>query len=226
MDTHAIPDPTSVRLPRVQAQYAADRRAAREVFGDAQPCAMGVMILNERPAGGGEADEPVLGDNRYPYLHFADQQVLRHRLLTPVQHVPDLAALRRSRPDAWTAFHRRADELRAAGCAVFVHGAGSGAMSVAAHVHAHVFELGDKLTRVAYDRASGSVEIWAGETCLVDEPNPAARSWDVRPWFPEPSACDARYEEVFGAPVSGAGAREPMGGAGARAARATPGGAA
>lgn len=171
----------------------------------------------------GDDGHPVLGDNLYPYLHFADQQVLRHWLLTPVQHVPDLSTLRRISPAAWEAFHSAIDALRESGAAVFIHGGGSAAMSVAAHVHAHVMDLGEKLTHVEYDQDSGRVAIRAGDHWLVDTPaeGPAAAAvgaaaaagsdcavseygtglpagWQPVPWYPEPSACDDRYEQVIG----------------------------
>lgn len=203
----ALP-PTASRAPQVQAQYAYDRACERKLFGEHSPCAMGKMVFDVcgEQVSDERAEKPVLGHNRYPYAHFADQEVLSHRLLTPVQHVPDLSSLRDLHPAAWEAFHVQADELREAGMAVFIHGGGSQAMSVAAHVHAHVFELGDKLTAFHYDQATGELAVRAGGHWIVKQEagsDPVeellAHGWTPHPWEPQASHCDDRYAEVIAA---------------------------
>lgn len=187
---------TSVRHPAVQAQYAHDVAAEKAVFGAVRPCAMGKMILRES-APDADPHDPVLGENLYPYVHFADQEVLRHQLLTPRAHVPDLTRLLDSDPEAWRRFHLRVDLLRKEGRAVFIHGLGSAAMSVAAHLHAHVFTLGEKIEHFDYDPEAGRVRIRAGGRWLVDTVNENSVPAPT-PWEPEPSACDRLFEERFG----------------------------
>ncbi|WP_349828226.1 hypothetical protein [Brevibacterium litoralis] len=188
---------TSVRHPAVQAQYQHDVAAEKAVFPDRRPCPMGKMIAKARAAGQTDPHDPIVGENIYPYVHFADQAVIAHELLTPPYHVADVDELLEIDPEAWRRFHEKAGQLRREGKAVFIHGLGSVAMSVAAHVHAHVFTLGDKIGHFDYDKATGRLRIRAGGVWLVDtesgEPVP-----EPRPWEPEPSVCDHLYQDKFG----------------------------
>ncbi|MGW9825305.1 hypothetical protein ACUXNS_000289 [Brevibacterium pityocampae] len=188
---------TSVRRPEVQAQYQHDVLEEKAIFPERRPCAMGKMIRKARDAGLTDPSEPILGENIYPYAHFADQEVLHHQLLTPSYHVPDIDDLREIDPVAWEKFYLEQGELRRAGRAIFIHGLGSSAMSVAAHVHAHVFTLGAKISVFDYDQEEQRVRIRAGDCWLVDtesgEPLPAPE-----PWEPEASVCDHVYQDRFG----------------------------
>ncbi|QCP05008.1 hypothetical protein [Brevibacterium sp. CS2] len=188
---------TSVRRPEVQAQYQHDVLEEKQVFPERRPCAMGKMIRKAREAGLTDPSEPILGDNIYPYVHFADQQVLRHRLLTPSYHVPDIDDLRDIDPLAWEKFYLKQGELRRDGHAIFIHGLGSSAMSVAAHVHAHVFTLGEKISHFDYDQDAHRVRIRAGECWLVDTEDGAPVT-APEAWEPEASVCDHVYQDRFG----------------------------
>ncbi|GAA4282971.1 hypothetical protein GCM10022261_05020 [Brevibacterium daeguense] len=188
---------TSARHPQVQAQYQHDIAAERKVFPDRRPCPMGKMIRKARESGVTDPSEPILGENIYPYVHFADQQVLRHQLLTPSYHVADVDQLLEIDKEAWERFYLRQGRLRRDGHAIFIHGLGSSAMSVAGHVHAHVFTLGPKINLFDYDQEAARVRIRAGECWLVDtetqEPLAAPEQW-----APEESVCDHVYQERFG----------------------------
>lgn len=188
---------TSVRTPQNQAQYQHDVDAEKALFPTRRPCPMGKMIRKARAAGSFEPSDPILGDNLYPYAHFADQQVIRHQLLTPSYHVPDVDDLLDIDKEAWTKFYLKQGELRRAGHAIFIHGLGSSAMSVAAHVHAHVFILGPKITFFDYDQDQRRARIRAGECWLVDTESSAPPE-APRPWEPEESACDHIYQDRFG----------------------------
>lgn len=189
---------TSTRRPDVQAQYAHDVSEATKAFGDQRPCPMGAVVFKARPA---DPREPVLGENRYPYVNFADQVVLRHELLIPQPHVPTLDALREVDEEAWRRFYLKQDRLRAEGKALFIHGLGSAAMSAPAHAHAHVFTLGERITAVDYDRAGRKLRLLAGTRVVVDSERQAPAP--LAPWEPEPSVCDEHYLRVFGSPKEG-----------------------
>lgn len=187
---------TSTRRPDVQRQYEHDSAKAAEAFGNARPCPMGSIVHRGEPS---DPHAPVLGENKYPYINFADQVVLHHQLLVPQPHVPTLEALREVDELAWTRFYLAQDRLRAEGKALFIHGLGSAAMSAPSHVHVHVFTLGERITLIDYDRGAHLLRLRTASRTIVDSerdtPTPP------RPWEPEPSACDDHYERVFGAPT-------------------------
>lgn len=193
----AVLEATSVRHPHVQAQYQHDVSAEKSVFPDRRPCPMGKMIRIARESGLTDPREPILGDNIYPYAHFADQRVLRHQLLTPSYHVADVDDLLEIDREAWERFYLRQGELRRAGHAIFIHGLGSSAMSVAAHVHAHVFTLGEKIRVFDYDQEAQRVRIKTGDCWLIDTEQPS-EPFAPAPWEPESSTCDHVHQERFG----------------------------